>query len=127
MRRHSLAIGIALVGTTISFAGAEGEPVGNLRSPMGVNSSVDVVPATTAAVPVPAAAPAAGAAPVVTKESAAVAATGAAAVAVAQRDEHRREALGEQVLCAHAGDVGATLLERALARAAGITLHEPQS
>lgn len=86
MRRHSLAIGIALVGTTISFAGAEGEPVGNLRSPMGVNSSVDVVPATTAAVtPVPAAAPAAAAAPVVTKESAAVAATGAAAVAATKK------------------------------------------
>lgn len=83
MRRHSLAIGIALVGTTISFAGAEGEPVGNLRSPMGVNSSVDVVPATTAAVPAPAAASVA--APVVTKESAAVAATGVAAVAATKK------------------------------------------
>ena len=47
MRRHSLAIGIALMGSTISFAGAEGEPVGASRSPMGVNASVDVVPATS--------------------------------------------------------------------------------
>lgn len=48
MRRHSLAIGIALMGSTISFAGAEGEPAGASRSPMGVNASVDVVPATSA-------------------------------------------------------------------------------
>lgn len=77
MRRHSLAIGIALVGTTISFAGADGEPVGTLRSPMGVNSSVDVVPTTSAAVP----AAAAVTVPVAAKEPVAVAATGAAVAA----------------------------------------------
>ncbi len=48
MRRHSLAIGIALMGSSISFAGAEGEPAGASRSPMGVNASVDVLPATSA-------------------------------------------------------------------------------
>lgn len=46
MRRHSLAIGVALIGGAVSVAQADNEPTGNLRSPLGVNSSVDVVPAT---------------------------------------------------------------------------------
>ena len=89
MRRHSLAIGIALMGSTISFAGAEGEPAGASRSPMGVNASVDVVPATSASsVPVAvskddAAVPTSS----VTKKAAVVAAPVAAAEAGAAKSE----------------------------------------
>lgn len=88
MRRHSLAIGIALMGSTISFARAEGEPVGASRSPMGVNASVDVVPTTsasqaTATVSKEDAAPTSAAA----KKAAVVAAPVAAAEASATKTE----------------------------------------
>lgn len=48
MRRHSLAIGVALIGSAVSVARADNEPAGALRSPLGVNASVDVSPATVA-------------------------------------------------------------------------------
>ena len=48
MRRHSFAIGIAFMGSTVSLALAEDAPVGASRSPMGVNVNVDVAPAASA-------------------------------------------------------------------------------
>ncbi len=42
MRRHSLAIGVALMGGAVSLAQAETAPAGALRSPLGVNTNVEI-------------------------------------------------------------------------------------
>jgi hypothetical protein len=83
VRRHSLAIGIAIMGNTISLALAEDAPVGVSRSPMGVNVNVDVAP-TTPVASIPVATPkieSVGVAPEQKKAGAVVAPAAAAAVA----------------------------------------------